>query len=106
MIIAPHMTADEQQLYENGHSEKYRGFTIQPKRDFGDNGFWSSEHRCKVNAGWVITDGGIVNVVPGAMWAWTIEQTKEIIDDLIAVGGEGNATEFWNRRRRLNRNVT
>lgn len=112
MITAPHMTPMERDLYESGHTETYRGFTIQPKRDFGRHGYWSSEHRCNLNAGWVICYGSGAfrgcNAMPAATFAWTLKGAREMIDDLIAVGGSGrldrcqdeaNAQAFWTRHR-------
>lgn len=85
-IIAPHMTPIERELYVAMHREEYRGFTIKPKRDFGQYGYWSSEHRCNVNAGWVVTDGGIINCAPGCAWSWTLLGAREMIDDMISAG--------------------
>lgn len=94
-ITAPHMTPIERQLYEAGHSEEYRGFVIKPKRDFGRYGYWSSEHRCNINAGWVATFGSGLyrgcQAMPGAAWCWTLKDTRDLIDDYIAAGGSGEA---------------
>lgn len=108
IISAPHMTAEERKLYEAGHREDYRGFVIQPKRDFGQHGFWSPEHRCNVNAGWVVTYGSGAYrgclATPGGTWSHTILGAREMVDDMIAAGysgecntaGEdGNSDEFW-----------
>lgn len=108
IISAPHMTPVERQLYEDGHSEEYRGFIIKPKRDFGRTSYWSAEHRCNLNAGWVILYGsgkysGCL-ATPGATFAWTLQGAREMADDMIAagytgecntVGGGGNSDEFW-----------
>lgn len=94
-ITAPQMTAIERELYEANHSEEYRGFVIKAKRDFGRYGYWSSEHRCNINAGWVATFGSGLyrgcQAMPGAVWAWTLAGTREMIDDYIAAGGSGEA---------------
>jgi hypothetical protein len=108
-IVAPHMTPIERDLYEALHEEEYRGFRIVPKRDFGQYGYWSSEHRCNLNAGWVVCYGNcrICNAAPGATFAWTILGARNMIDDLISAGFEpeldlasignapGDAQEFW-----------
>lgn len=107
-ITAPHMTAIERDLYETGHTEEYRGFTIKPKRDFGRYGYWSAEHRCNINAGWVILYGsgsyrGCL-ATPGGTFAWTLQSAHDMIDDMITAGytGECNSTDeggnsdlFW-----------
>lgn len=111
-IIAPHMTPIERDLYEAGHTETYRGFVIVPKRDFGTSGYWSSEHLCNLNAGWVVTYGSGsfagCNAAPGATFAWTLQSAREMIDDLIEAGGSGrhdrigegtNAERFWELTR-------
>lgn len=101
MLVAPHMTPIERKLYEDLHEEDYRGFRIVPKRDFGRYGFWSAEHLCNLNAGWVICYGEShrfrgCNAMPGATFAWTLAQAKEMIDDLIRA--EENAARFWELR--------
>lgn len=111
-IVAPHMTPIERQAYEAGHEEEYRGFLIKPKRDFGRYGYWSPEHRCNLNAGWVLVHGSGLfrgcNAAPGATFAWTLKGAREMADDMIAAGfsgrcdtvdGGGSSDEFW----RLNR---
>ena len=95
-IVAPDMDEQERALFVVGHMEGYKGFQIVPKRDFGGRGFWSPEHRCSVNAGWVITDG-FCNVMPGAVWAYTIQQAKKMADDLLLANHD--ASEFWALRR-------
>lgn len=106
-INAPHMTPIERELYEAGHTEEYRGFVIQPKRDFGRTGYWSSEHHANINAGWVICYGSGTykgcNAAPGATFSWTLQGAREMIDDLISVGASGRhdecgepwGQEFW-----------
>lgn len=107
-VSAPHMTAEERKLYEAEHREDYRGFTIVPKRDFGRTGYWSAEHRCNLNVGWVIVHGGGrykgCNACPAATFAWTLADARATVDDLIAagftghsddVGGNGDSHEFW-----------
>lgn len=107
-ITAPHMTPVERELYEAGHEEEYLGFKIVPKRDFGRYGYWSPEHRCNLNAGWVICHGSGAfrgcNAAPGATFAWTLKGAHDMIDDLIAAGENGccdkvetgvDVHEFW-----------
>lgn len=111
-IVAPHMTPIERDLYEAGHREDYRGFVIQPKRDFGSSGYWSAEHRCNINAGWIATYGsgryaGCL-ATPGATFAWTLQGARDMVDDMISAGGTGRcddvgggivAAEFWRLTR-------
>jgi hypothetical protein len=96
-INAPHMTPMERDLYEAGHSEEFRGFVIKPKRDFGRTGYWSSEHRTNINAGWVICYGSGTyrgcNAAPGATFSWTLQGAREMIEDLIKAGGSGRCNE-------------
>ena len=112
MINAPHMTTIERDLYEAGHREDYRGFRIQPKRDFGRYGYWSSEHRANINAGWVVCYGSGsyrgCNAAPGATFAWTLKAARDMIDDMIDAGilgecnhpeSEGSAYHFWKLNR-------
>lgn len=108
MLTAPHMTPFERGLYEAAHSEEYRGFIIKPKRDFGRYGYWSPEHRCNLNAGWVIVHGSGVFTgalaTPGGTFAWTLKGAREMVDDMISAGycghcdsvdGGGDSDEFW-----------
>lgn len=68
----------------------YQGFTIEPKRDFGPHGFFLEGRFTKVGCV-VIKDA--CNAMPGATWFRTIEDAKEAIDVLIAVGG----ADIWQR---------
>jgi len=67
----------------------YKNYIIKPKRDFGQYGFLIDGKMVK--EGWVVTDHRNVNVMPGATWFQTIEQSKLAIDVLIKYG-ENN---FW-----------
>ena len=83
----------------------YRGFTIEPKQDFGPGpGFYINGQFIK--RGYVVVKDGC-NAMPGATWFDTIEDAKEAIDILIDVGGEniwnrdvGVSKQFWERIRR------
>jgi hypothetical protein len=113
-INAPHMTPFERDLYESNHEENYRGFIIKPKRDFGRHGYWSSEYRTNLNAGWVVVYGaGVFRgalATPGATFAWTLAETYLMIDDMITAGyrpecnscDEGNSDFFWKLVRARN----
>lgn len=96
-IVAPHMTPIERQLYEGGHTEVCKGFIIVPKNDFGQHGYWMPEHRCCINAGWVVTYGSGkyrgCNAAPGAVWAKTLCDARDMVDDLIASGHSGECNE-------------
>lgn len=111
-ITAPHMTPIERQLYEAGHTEECRGFIIKPKRDFGRYGYWSAEHRCNLNAGWVIVHGSGLFAgalaTPGCTFSWTLKGAREMVDDMIAAGysgecnsvdGGGDSDVFWQLNR-------
>ena len=50
--------------------KKYR---IKIKRDFGRYGWWDPQTRSNRYDGFVVTNGGIINVMPGACWFKTIE---------------------------------
>lgn len=78
----------------------YRGFTIEPKRDFVGAGFYINGAFTK--RGYVVKDD--CNAMPGATWFHTIEGAKEAIDILIDVGGADiwnpspdTFTRFWER---------
>lgn len=75
----------------------YRGYAIEPKRDFGGQGHLIYAH--EVKHGYVVTDGGIVNVMPGATWFLTVVDAMRAIDDLITSEslGPGPTGEhpFW-----------
>ncbi len=79
----------------------YRGFTVEPKRDFVGSGFYINGKFTK--RGYVVVKDGC-NAMPGATWFHTIESAKEAIDILIDVGGEDiwnpapdHAKRFWER---------
>jgi len=70
--------------------ETYRGFTIEPKRDFGKYGY-------RVN-GKMVREGFVAvkdfcNPMPGATWFLTVEEAKDGIDKYIAAAGD--AKKFW-----------
>jgi hypothetical protein len=54
-----------------------------------------------VKEGWVVTDHRNVNVMPGATWFQTIEQSKLAIDILLKYG-EGNFWTGWNKEKLKN----
>lgn len=80
----------------------YRGFTIVEKQDFGEHGHLI--HGFRVKHGYVVTNGGLCNMMPGATWFQTVNESMEAIDDLIASQGLERVGEhpFWtlNRLRR------
>lgn len=82
----------------------YRGFTIEPKRDFVGAGFYVDGRFVK--RGYAVVKDGC-NAMPGATWFLTIEEAKEAIDVLIDVGGAdiwsravGYSDRFWARMQR------
>lgn len=68
----------------------YRGFTVEPKRDFGPIGFLVDGQFTKI--GYVVTKRSC-NAMPGAVWFRTIEDAKTAIDALADTGSEG----IWSR---------
>lgn len=69
---------------------EYRGYIIEPKKDFGPGGYLSE--------GRIIRSGFIAvkddcNAMPGATWFETVEEAMDAIDTLILV--DGNADKFW-----------
>lgn len=80
---------------------KYRGYTIKQKMDF--TGFLYFHRGFNLREGFVVTDGGIINVMPGAAWFRTPEDAAFAIDDLIIA--KGSSEKFWllnEKRRRRN----
>lgn len=77
----------------------YRGYTIVEKRDFGAHGHLI--HGFSVKHGYIVTDGGITNMMPGATWFQTVDDCMEAVDDLIAcVRLERNGEHpFWTLNR-------
>jgi len=74
--------------------EEYRGYTIEPKLDFGTHA-----HLCngaKYKTGWVVVKDGC-NAMPGAVWFTLRRKARHAIDALIDV--DGDAGEFWKRVR-------
>ena len=71
----------------------YRGFTVEPKRDFGQSGFYIGGKFVK--RGFVVTKGGC-NAMPGATWFLSVEDATQAIDTFIDV--DGDADKFWQRQ--------
>jgi len=71
---------------------KYRGYTIQLLRHGTQ---WHLIDGLPCVAGYVVTDGGICNVMPGATWFETVKQAKHGIDCLIAAGGDPSTACKW-----------
>jgi len=72
-------------------SEQYRGFTIQPKRDFDRNGFFIKGR--VIREGFVVVRDGL-NVMPAATWFFTVGHAKTGIDILIEVAGDKAGRDF------------
>lgn len=81
----------------SGAGVNYRGFTIKEKGDFGSHGHFIRGHHVK--HGYVVTDGGIINVMPAATWFLTVDDAMKAIDDLITahnIRREGRSEHpFW-----------
>ena len=69
---------------------EYRGYQIEPKRDFGTYGFLIKGEWVKT--GFVVVKDGC-NAMPAAAWFQTKPEAKEAIDALIV--SEGDAELFW-----------
>lgn len=76
-----------------GKRSTYRGYTIQPKLDFGTSSYLVNGRR--IGLGFVVTDSGIVNVMPGAAWFESEREAQIAIDVLIEAGGD--AGTFWQK---------
>jgi len=74
----------------------YKNYIIKPKRDFGQNGYLIDGKMVK--KGWVVTNHRNINVMPGATWFQTIEQSELAIDVLIEYG-EDNFWTGWNKEK-------
>lgn len=75
---------------------RYRGFLIEPKRDFGRYGFIIKGK--VVKKGWLAVfppghkyEG--CNAMPGATWAVTVPEAKRMIDAYIKA--RGRPDRFW-----------
>lgn len=72
----------------------YRGFTIEPKRDFGSTGFLINGQYVKTG---YVAVRDFCNPMPGATWFLTIDEAKKGIDIFLAA--DGNAELFWRAYR-------
>jgi hypothetical protein len=70
---------------------EYRGYQIKPKRDFGSHPYHTSNGGV-IYKGYVVTDG-ICNVMPGATWAHSVSEAKEMID--VFIESNGDSAKFW-----------
>lgn len=64
----------------------YRGYTIEEKKDFGNQGFVIDGFEIK--HGFIVTKNGAL-AMPGGAWFLTTASAKQGIDDLIASGDDG-----------------
>ena len=69
-----------------------RKYRIVPKRDFGSGPGYFIKGKF-VKSGFVVTDGGICNVMPGATWFLTVADAMRALRIWIEVGF--NADLFW-----------
>lgn len=88
----------------DGNRVTYRGLTIAEKTDFGPHGY--RIHGFQVKHGYVVTDGGLLNMMPGATFFLTVEDAMIGIDDLITaqklVKADAHFTDehpFWKLNR-------
>lgn len=70
---------------------RYRGFTIEPKLDFGGHPFLT--HGNVINTGWVVISEDGCLAMPGASWSASILSARATIDIWIESGF--NADKFW-----------
>lgn len=73
---------------------EYQGYTIQPKRDFGGNPYFSNGNVYK--KGYIVVQNGMA-VMPGATWSASIVEAKAAIDSLI--DADGDIEKFWDIMR-------
>lgn len=73
---------------------EYKGFHIVPKLDFGK---YPHSDVNTYRKGYVVVKSGI-NVMPGATWASSIIESKEMIESYLEANG--NAELFWTIIRR------
>lgn len=84
-------------------TEVYRGFTIQPKRDFGSTPYFLDGRN--VWHGWNVVSQDGCNALPGATWGRTIADARRLADCLLLAGGTaergdagmkgGSCDRFW-----------
>ena len=67
----------------------YKGYTIEPKRDFGKRGFLINGK--EVKKGYVVVGKHGTNAMPSATWFQTIKEAKKGINVLEKYGKKG----FW-----------
>lgn len=72
---------------------EYRGFIIQPKRDFGGYPYSNVN---TIRKGYVAVRDGL-NYMPGATWAGSVIEAKAMIDSYIEADGDGQ--KFWEIHR-------
>lgn len=78
------------QLFRAPNGMEYRGYVIVEKRDFGGSGYLIDGFR--VQHGYVVTEHGGCNAMPGATWFLSVREACEAIDVLLARGEK----DFWN----------
>lgn len=85
-IYAPRsMNRHEVEAWTRGDQTTIAGYTIQPKRDFGNHPHLIQGEY--VSVGWVITMDG-ANVVPGAGWAVTMKDARRMVGALMVAKGD------------------
>lgn len=86
----------------------YNGFRIVVKQDFGGQPFRIDAMPCMWGYVVIYAPGAAYagcNAMPGATWFQTVQDAKDAIDILIAVGGEKNSDEFWTVMQEHRKNV-
>ncbi|QIG70736.1 hypothetical protein EVB91_185 [Rhizobium phage RHph_I1_18] len=73
----------------------YERYRIKPKRDFSGKGYLLNGQW--IRRGFVVTNGGMINVMPGATWFLTIADAMDALRILIEVNH--NPELFWQRIR-------
>ena len=87
--VNPYMSHREREDWVNGNTVTIGEYTIQPKRDFGAQGFYDAPTRATINMGWIITKEN-THAVPGAGWFHTIEEATVGLNLLIASKGDAD----------------
>lgn len=70
---------------------EYRGYYIVPKRDMGSSAWLVNANL--IRKGYVVTDDGIINVMPGATWFKSVVEAKVAIDILFEANDDSQ--KFW-----------
>ena len=85
---SPYFNDQDQEVWEGRKTITIGSYTIKPKKDFGQYGYYDSNTRQNLKAGFIVTNG-VCNSLPGAMWVKTVDEALQAINILDAVGEKG-----------------